>query len=625
MSYSIKPILTSLDLDTINPNTFYVQRQHNGDAVIKFNVCTNSNDLISSPLSWSVTWDYLSGSNATTYSNGTITTFNIPPITKQKMMLVTASGTITINGTITNIQLLLLVTIKPPTSLCDVKIGQIKNDGRDLNGRDLNINGQLIPPNIDENVPIIQNILNCHESKFTMTMNNFALGTIFPIEMTINNRSFGLFYRYTLYTSADFQVPGMFGAGNYLIQLTELNGLCTPSQTYEFIVVAPNVISVSAMFPKVACNGGNSSGSFVVQMDQITSLCTDYKIYLKVVNLDTDSPVDPETGNDIQYTGSNTGWFPINSGTSLEGNLSAGNYSVTAIQVCDGNCDFDSICGVNTEFTICQPDPINILLCDHDIKLKCNCDKTGRVTAWAFGGNAPYTYGLNETGSDQPVVYGSNPTFTGLGSGNYDLFVKDSNMCIAQCDFKITEPDLITITIRRKDNKCGVATMLSAHVIGGVPYGGCLDTTICMCNNNTDINPLFCPDPVLNAYLYKWYKSDNPTVVISTDSFIDHTNNVLTSGVYWVVVTDSNCCTKKSDNITVTSVVSNPIVTICKKWIDSCTYNLDVNIECGIGPFKYYIDDVLLDDDIKCYVFTKTNQFRLKVVGSDYKSTTVIF
>ena len=686
MAYSIGHTLTSLEEKTTNH--YRVQRQHNGDASIMFDVKNSTSVPVSGMFDWEIKWDYLSGSSQNSTNTGTpinydityitdttITydippfsgptiTYNIPRITMPTTMLVTAKGTIATEPSNTNIQLSLIVTILPPASLCNVEINtsnrslkstELKPKKARIVKRDLYIGDQLVTPYVEGQIVLIEGLLDCNDSKFSMKLTDFDVDPVNPIsiEVNINNRSSGLTYRYTFTPTPTptnppippttippytFTLPGMFGAGDYLIQLTELNGICLPSQIYEFIILAPNIVDVIADFPHVLCNDDTTTGYISVIFDQTFGPCYDgFTLYVKIVKY-PDLVIDPLTGNVITTTGSNSGWYPLVNGSDTFSNvvLGAGSYIATVIQVCNSNCEsnnnLDNICGASTNFTICQPDKLKILLCDSVIRLKCNGDTSGMVTAWACGGAPPYTYGLLELSDDTtstpaPIEYKDSPSFTGLGAGHYELYAQDDNKCTTFCEFEVTEPDVITVTIELKRDKCGRITRLVAHAVGGTPFGCCDNTSRCGCISTDNVTAIVRSESVPHSYLYKWYTNNDRKVVICTDSIMDYANNCVTGGVYIVDVFDSNCCVGTC-SVTIPNqppVALPPALTVCKHWIDECTYSIALNIDGGVEPFIYYINDKLLDDDITCFVFNKTHHFVLKVVGGDGKCSTITF
>ncbi len=93
---------------------------------------------------------------------------------------------------------------------------------------------------------------------------------------------------------------------------------------------------------------------------------------------------------------------------------------------------------------------------------------TGSITVTATGGTAPYQYSLDNN------IYQNSSSFTGLGSGNYTITIKDANGCTGTATATITEGNSITATAVTTPVSCsntGTLGTITVIVTGGAtPY-----------------------------------------------------------------------------------------------------------------------------------------------------------
>lgn len=652
MSQFIIGVETPTSLELIDTETYRVNRLDNGIASMTFEVLDSDSlvQTVDSPI-WSFHWDYPND-----FSNeGDGNYYDLPYVTKQTTLMVSVSGSIFDGENTTNILLMSLFTILPPLDLCDInlvidesnislrtsstpktrtlKTSKVTRDAKTSKSkkrssktkkisstkRDLYVNDIEVPQAEEGETLVLQNLLNCNDSVFQMILMNFAEDAVYPIDVTINNRSDGTIYKYTILSAPDtgsFDVPGDFVAGTYQITLTEFNNRCQPSQIYEFIIVAPNILSVNATADTIKCYGELSMVHVVANLDRKPPMCEQYELYVRVIK--DDQTIDITTGNPINTESYSSGWYVMSPENDIFVNLFAGHYNIEVIQVCESSCNFDESCGVSTSITITQPEPLNVKICCGRFHVSCNGDNDGYIDAWVKGGVGPYMYSLMKLPDTLIHDLVETSRFDELDAGQYKLIVKDHNECEIQLEFEITEPSPISVEFVQIKDNCNRVTGLRAIPSGGTPFG-CCESVKCGCNNNSDV--VHRSTPVPNSYLYKWYNNQNKSVIIGTNSTICG----LTEGEYGVTIIDSKCCKHDSDVITIVHEPMTPKVKICKNWIDDCTYSIMVYVDCAKDPVKYYINNTLLDDDVGCYVFTKNNTFTLKVVGADGQSTTTTF
>lgn len=145
-------------------------------------------------------------------------------------------------------------------------------------------------------------------------------------------------------------------------------------------------------------------------------------------------------------------------------------FSLTVYAGCSGNDEpkaFD-----------CATSDLVLQLSDSDNPTDCSSNN-GTITVTATGGAEPYTYAVN-LGS-----YGTSPTFSGLGAGDYTLRVKDKNGCIATVEGSLQLPGVDPLTAETEtssdtecfDNNGTIEVVASGgqapyqYKFGSQPYG----------------------------------------------------------------------------------------------------------------------------------------------------------
>lgn len=170
-------------------------------------------------------------------------------------------------------------------------------------------------------------------------------------------------------------------------------------------------------------------------------------------------------------------------------------------------------CSDTLDFNFGQPDSISFRVTADSVK--CNGDRTGKLTALASGGTGTLTYSLNLSPNRRNIG-----TFDTLAVGRYVIEVEDANRCRKSITTDIFQPTPLSINLTKTDVRCfGNATgSVRANASGGI-----------------------------SAYTYAW-RSGQTTDTIS---------NVAT-GLYAVTLTDRNGCTRR-DSI---QVASNPKIVV---------------------------------------------------------------
>jgi gliding motility-associated-like protein len=250
------------------------------------------------------------------------------------------------------------------------------------------------------------------------------------------------------------------------------------------------------------------------------------------------------SGGTAPYSYAWTGPDNFSAAVANPQNLGSGTYQVTVRDA--NNCTVL----VSPQITITEPSPI--ALTQSKVDNVCFQGNTGSITIIPSGGTAPYTYSW--TGPNNFSSTLSNPQ--NLGSGTYQVTVKDANNCTAMVgpQITITEPSPIALTQSKVDNVCfqGNTGSISITAIGGTA-----------------------------PYSYAWTGPNNFSATVANPQNLG-------SGTYQVTVRDANNCTALvGPQITITEP---PTLTInAQIQAESCANAKDGRIELtlsgGMPPY----------------------------------------
>lgn len=198
----------------------------------------------------------------------------------------------------------------------------------------------------------------------------------------------------------------------YSVTVTD-NNECTFSKTNREITEPEFPLSASASVSQnILCNG-NYNGSVTVS---------------------------PGGGNgSYSYKWSDGG----SQSTQTATNLSAGYYTVTV-------SDFKG-CKTTASVNLTEPDVLTI---EGSVgNLTCNNNSSGTIVLTVGGGTPIYSYVWTSSDGDGFVV--TNPNQSGLSAGQYEVTVKDANLCEIADTFDVTEPTQIIIDLESKVDVTG--------------------------------------------------------------------------------------------------------------------------------------------------------------------------
>ena len=241
------------------------------------------------------------------------------------------------------------------------------------------------------------------------------------------------------------------GAGNYSVQVTDVNG-CTATATVT--ISEPTALVLQSSRSDALCNGSSDGTASITA-----------------------------SGGTPGYTYL---WSPNGITSSAISGLSMGNYSVV---VTDSNG-----CSQNVNLSINQPTPINIT--PTILPVQCFGLSNGSASIVASGGSPGYSYQWSPGGS-------TTTNLTGLSAGNYSVTVTDANGCTSTSSSQITQPNLLEIISSSTPAACstnpnGTASVVVSGGSGGFTYawspsGGIYPNAIGLSSGNytalvTDIN-----------------------------------------------------------------------------------------------------------------------------------------
>ena len=430
--------------------------------------------------------------------------------------------------------------------------------------------------------------------------------------------------------TAPYSGTGTFtvSAGTHNYTVTDANG-CTANTSVN--VTQPTALTATATAGSILCNGGTTTvtvsasggtapysgtGNFTVSAGTHNYTVTDANGCSANTSVNVTEPTPltatatagsilcnggtttvtvSASGGTAPYTG--TGTFTVSAGTH--------NYTVT-----DANG-----CSANTSVNVSEPTALNISL--NITNASCHGETNGSIIANANGGTFPYLYSWSNGQYGQMI--------NNLAAGTYTVTVSDLNNCTAVASGNVNQPDQIYVFLSSQPAQCGgngggsIASIIggtspfnyiwsngvSENNISNVSPGSysitVIDSNNCTASQNVTINtvgslnvsisvlnPISCQgysDGSLTAnvangvepYSYNWSNGINTSI-----------NNNLSTGTYFVVVTDQWGCNGSSSiilteptGITVNANINN---VTCYGYSNG---TISVLVSGGSGNYSY--------------------------------------
>lgn len=256
--------------------------------------------------------------------------------------------------------------------------------------------------------------------------------------------------------------------------------------------------------------------------------------------------VDVTTINpNYTFTNLNTGTVIVDPSSATFGGLSAGTYSIEAVDI-SGCVDTIDVGISDNALTVgFSPAPVNVL---------CFGECTGSFTVTTVGGTPPYQYSIN----NGPL--GNSPTFTGLCAQIYVILVQDAAGCIETIQLEITQPDEITFSTSVTDVDC------NSQCTGLINFS----------NNSGGVTP----------YMF--------SVNGGTNYFTDSSFTNLCTGPYDLYIQDANNCQSQAQalvQITESTIINNISATVNLTCNNSTDGIILFSTNGGSPPYVYSIDD----------------------------------
>ena len=404
-------------------------------------------------------------------------------------------------------------------------------------------NGCLSPMQVDTLInpgaPVIDSIVTIDPSCFGNTDGEliiYASGGTPPLRYTIDSLNFGLNSHFTT-----------LAADTYIVIVRD-DSLCrTFPEIYVPLVSNAEIVIDSIVYNDLLCNqdysgsievfahGGTApltytidsgmtyqanmlfdsllAGNYYVTV-QDSKLC-DLPAQLIILQEPTELMATLDVTNDTCYnacggyaTATVTGgvspyiynWNGYGGNSPVSNNLCAGNNYLFTVQD-SNNCTKD------VSFVVTQPDLLQI---DSIVFTNLTCFQSydGTISLFVSGGTNPYTYSI-----DGGSTFSSNPVFTGLMAGTYNVIVRDSaDRCEAMGQVILTEPTPVEITPSFSQATICVSNCvnISAPATGGTgaPY-------IYVWNQGLDSSEIQTVCPVDPTTVYTVYAVDQNGCVSS--------------------------------------------------------------------------------------------------------------
>ncbi len=336
-------------------------------------------------------------------------------------------------------------------------------------------------------------------------------------------------------------------AGNYSVIITDAKG-CTQTETFTITQPATGLTTAISSQTNLTCFGGNNGSATVTANGGVGA---------------------------ISYSW-NT--IPVQTLATATG-LTAGTYIVTVKDI--------NGCSKTEQVIITQPNAIAINTTQ--INISCFGNSDGTATATVTGGTGSYTYSWNTF----PVQ--TSATATGLIAGNYTVTVTDANGCVGSKSVTISQPVVLDATSSQINVSCfggsnGSATILATG--GTAPYSYSWDTSptqtlatatglrsgihnVTITDSNgcskTQSVTITQPSAALGSSISAqidvacFGSSDGSATVLATGGTAPYaylwntspaqttaTATGLSAGIYNVIITDANGCTK-NQSVTIQS------------------------------------------------------------------------
>jgi gliding motility-associated-like protein len=337
--------------------------------------------------------------------------------------------------------------------------------------------------------------------------------------------------------------------GLYMLTVSDFNGC---NVTMELTIYADSFVSIDAVVLGVSCyggqdglveitaNGGTPPYHYFInhQMVADTICCLAPGTYLLNVRdsngcsgtlsviIDNPDPIDtvihtidakcqlPNGQATVGVSGGIAGysWNWSNGAESMTiSQVPAGNYSCTVTD--------DNGCSIVVPVLIGSL-PMGTITITEKSNVTCFGESDGNVSVEVVNGSPPYEFNWSHNGA-------TSPTLQFIPAGYYSLYITDDNSCMFDTIIEIAQPDPI------KDNALIYNTYQNNQILG-----------------NIELNP----SGGSPGYVYFWINPQHDILVSS--AIYD-----LTSGYYYVTITDANHCEATYSYVIINNFIIPSVIT----------------------------------------------------------------
>ena len=301
-------------------------------------------------------------------------------------------------------------------------------------------------------------------------------------------------------------------------------GTAQSSNVFNNVAVGTHIIDVNygsdcVVQTTVTVDAGNAFDAAITAFSDVScNSGNDGSITFEVENFDAVNGFEYRIGTTGPFTVSTSSPVILSTGTTGD-NIVAGIYQIEVRDVLDNTCT------VTLNQTISEP---TALVASASLTTVLTCTNGGAIiTASGAGGTPSYEYQLEDTVGAILVAYQTSNVFAGLAAGNYNVRVRDANLCEDLIDTPIAVVAPTPITFTSTPTAC---------------YSGNNDGTIAITvtAGNGD---------------YQFSLDGGPWLTPTPASATTYTFSGLSAGNYTVNVRDGFGCEGTVQNVTITDAL----------------------------------------------------------------------
>jgi len=180
------------------------------------------------------------------------------------------------------------------------------------------------------------------------------------------------------------------------------------------------------------------------------------------------SPTGDRFEHQLLRNGAPEGWVPQPTGNTVTfSNLERRDELTLQLRYYLGNTPENCSFEISEATCTYMPCDLEAQLLEGPSPLDCYGDSNATVSIGATGGDAPYTYSLDDSNDTQETG-----SFSGLSSGEHFVVVRDTGICVDTVRFAVTQPDSLTADMTQVSQGCPGARDNQATVTATGGNGG---------------------------------------------------------------------------------------------------------------------------------------------------------